>query len=214
MRKHRNGSRLFAAAVALVIAAPIGTFATGAWAQDQAQSAGAPPNAQVPQPQQGGVNWSGVGYGAGSILTNVVYIPAKLVYALVGGLVGGGAWCLTGGNTQTADTVWRSSLGGDYVVTPDMLAGKEPIHFSGPTETPPTPVSSSGVQPINPPSASNGPPSATNGSASAANASPSGAGQGFAAAPTGGSAGGALDRGSGAIGGSGSPDTLPGASIE
>ena len=34
--------------------------------------------------------------------------------------------------------MWRSSLGGDYVVTPQMLAGQQPINFSGPTDTPPT----------------------------------------------------------------------------
>ena len=35
--------------------------------------------------------------------------------------------------------VLHRSLGGDYVVTPDMIAGKEPVHFSGPTETAPLP---------------------------------------------------------------------------
>ena len=48
---------------------------------------------------------------------------------------GAGAWALTGGNTQVANTVWRSSLGGDYVLTPDMLTGKQPIYFSGPNKT-------------------------------------------------------------------------------
>ena len=44
---------------------------------------------------------------------------------------------VTGGNQTAANTVWRSSLGGDYVVTPQMLAGQQPINFSGPTNTPP-----------------------------------------------------------------------------
>ena len=57
--------------------------------------------------------------------------------SLLGGLFGGGAYVATGGNRQTAETIWRSSLGGDYVVTPDMIAGKEPVHFSGPTTTSP-----------------------------------------------------------------------------
>jgi hypothetical protein len=166
---------------------PIGTLASSAFAQTAtAQSA------QVPQPDEGGVNWAGVGYGAGSLATNILYIPAKLVYAIFGGIVGGGAWCLTGGNTQTANTIWRSSLGGDYVVTPDMLAGKEPIHFSGPTETAPLPPDNSTVQPMTPPPSA---PSASN----VAPAPAAGAGQ-------------PMDRGAGSV--SHPPSTLPDTSIE
>ena len=67
----------------------------------------------------------------------MLYIPAKLTYAILGGIVGGGTYLVTAGNQQAANTVWRSSLGGDYVVTPQMLAGTQPIRFSGPTSTPP-----------------------------------------------------------------------------
>jgi hypothetical protein len=93
--------------------------------------------AQVQQPQEGGVNWPGTGYGVGALFANVLYVPAKLVYAILGGLVGGGTYLITAGNKQAADTVWRSAFGGDYVVTPQMLAGEQPINFSGPTQTPP-----------------------------------------------------------------------------
>jgi hypothetical protein len=103
--------------------------------QDQAQ-----PQGQVPQPQSGGVDWKGVGVGAGTLGANVLYIPAKLVYGILGGIGGGAGYLLTGGNTQVSDTIWRSSLGGDYVVTPDMIKGDQPVHFSGPTETAPSPV--------------------------------------------------------------------------
>ncbi len=99
-------------------------------------NAGATP-AQVQQPQEGGVNWPGAGYGVGALFANVLYVPAKLVYAILGSLVGGGTYLITAGNKQAADTVWRSALGGDYVVTPQMLAGQQPINFSGPTETAP-----------------------------------------------------------------------------
>jgi hypothetical protein len=101
----------------------------------QPNSAGSP--AQVQQPQEGGVNWPGTGYGVGALFANVLYVPAKLVYAILGGLVGGGTYLITAGNKQAADTVWRSAWGGDYVVTPQMLAGEQPINFSGPTQTPP-----------------------------------------------------------------------------
>ena len=194
MKTTRHTSAFIAGLIALAIVAQ-----TGAIALAQSSNPPTAPSSQVPQPDEGGVNWEGVGYGTGSLLTNVVYIPAKLVYAVLGGLVGGGAWCLTGGNSQTANTIWRSSLGGDYVVTPDMLAGKEPIHFSGPTETAPvTPDSTTSVQPITPPP--------SNASVPANSTMPS-----SAPASTGGSAPAPMDRGSGSVG---HPGTLPDTSIE
>jgi hypothetical protein len=102
-----------------------------------AQDVGAPaPSQQVPQPEQGGVNWPGAGYGVGALLVNILYVPAKLTYAVVGSVVGGLAYVVTAGNQQAANGVWRSALGGDYVVTPQMLAGQQPLNFSGPTGTP------------------------------------------------------------------------------
>jgi hypothetical protein len=109
-----------------------------------------PGESQVPQPADNNVNWKGVGVGAGTLATNVVYIPAKLVYGLLGGIAGGAGYVLTGGNKDVSNTIWRSSLGGDYVVTPDMLRGKDQIHFSGPVTTPP-PDNSAIAQPQQPP---------------------------------------------------------------
>jgi hypothetical protein len=154
MRK--KNPTMIAAAIAFALALP-----TGAIAQDQSGNNGpavvspvqlpgtaAGPQAQVPQPANDpGVNWKGVGVGAGTVVGNALYIPAKLVYGILGGVAGGAGWALTGGNSQVSNTIWRSSLGGDYVLTPNMVAGQEPIHFSGPTYTAPTtplsPVSSS-----------------------------------------------------------------------
>jgi hypothetical protein len=114
---------------------------------------------QVPQPDQNSVNWPGAGYGVAALFGNVLYIPAKLVYATLGSIVGGGTWLVTAGNSQASNTVFRSALGGDYVLTPQMVAGQQPINFSGPTSTPPPapaapnnagPGSTSSVQPIQP----------------------------------------------------------------
>src|SRR5260370_37417558 len=82
-------------------------------------AAGAP--TQVQQPQEGGVNWPGTGYGVGALFANVLYVPAKLVYAILGGLVGGGTYLITAGNMQAADTVWRSAFGGEYAVEAPMF---------------------------------------------------------------------------------------------
>ena len=71
------------------------------------------------------------GWGTLTVLTNLVYMPAKLVYATVGGLTGGLAYGLTAGDFQTAQTVWVTTMGGTYVVTAGMLQGQDPIAFTG-----------------------------------------------------------------------------------
>lgn len=142
MRKGNFRFSVIAIGLAVMLAGPLAEYA----AAQSAPTVGPPAATQVPQPADNSVNWPGAGYGAGALLCNVLYIPAKLTYALLGGIVGGGTYLITAGNQQAANTVWRSSLGGDYVVTPQMLAGQQPINFSGPTDTPPTapePVTSS-----------------------------------------------------------------------
>jgi hypothetical protein len=186
-----------------------------------AQSASAPaqasPSVQVQQPPEGGVNWPGVGYGAGALFGNLLYFPAKLTYALLGSLIGGGAWLVTGGNTQTADTIWRSSLGGDYVLTPQMVAGEQPINFSGPTTTEPASQAASAPESMQP-----SPPVTASGSTGS---SPAPAG-GYAAEPpaaapsanasTGAATGGAqpMDTGSGPVPQAGASPSLPPNGIE
>jgi len=121
--------KLFGMMLALAVAMPIAA---------SAQTSNPPASTvQVPQPPNGGVDWNGVGIGAATLGANVLYIPAKFVYGILGGITGGAGWAVTGGNTQVSDTIWRSSLGGDYVLTPSMVRGDDPIHFSGPTTTAP-----------------------------------------------------------------------------
>src|ERR1700674_5336604 len=110
--RHRFSMAALALALLLAIPAPMLAQDFSPLATDQTQ--------QVPQPAEGGVNWSGFGWGALSLLANIPYIPAKLLYATTGSLVGG-----------------------DYVLTPGMLAGKDPISFAGPTSTAPAPAKAS-----------------------------------------------------------------------
>jgi hypothetical protein len=93
------------------------------------------------QPSEAEVDWKGVGTSVGAVASNVLYVPAKLVYGTLGGIGGAAGYALTGGNTRVSDTIWRSSLGGDYIITPKMLTGEEPVHFTGPTSMP-TPAES------------------------------------------------------------------------
>ena len=164
--------------LATLLAAALVVFVAGS---SLAQDASAPSpqsytpgsTMQVEQPQNG-VNWPGAGYGAAALFGNLLYFPAKLVYAILGTIVGGGTYLVTAGNAQAASTVFRAALGGDYVLTPQMVAGQQPINFSGPTQTPPLPTAttadgsgSGNVQPITPlPPPSSAPaavPSITNG---------------------------------------------------
>jgi hypothetical protein len=213
----RKNVSMIATAIALALALP-----AGALAQDnsgngpavvsplQLPGTATAPQAQVPQPQADpGVNWKGVGVGAGTVVGNALYIPAKLVYGILGGVAGGAGWALTGGNTQVANTIWRSSLGGDYVLTPNMVAGQEPIHFSGPITTAPRPQ----TQALSPlptaPQASAGYPSTYSSGPTSMSTAP----------PAGGSSGGAhpMDSGAGPIGGNGSSrmsGPLPSTSIQ
>ena len=71
------------------------------------------------------------GLGAASALLTLPYGVSKMLYAGMGGVVGGFAWVLSGGDTDAAEAVWDASLNGTYVITPEHLRGKEAIRFFG-----------------------------------------------------------------------------------
>lgn len=85
----------------------------------------------VPQAARAEAYPENAGWGVLAVFANVGYMPAKTIYALAGGLTGGFAYAFTGGNYETARSVWEMSLGGTYVLTPSMLRGEQPIHFAG-----------------------------------------------------------------------------------
>ena len=71
------------------------------------------------------------GLGIGSGLLTLVYLPVKVVYAALGGIVGGFTYVLTGGDVDTAKSVWEPSFYGTYVITPSNLKGEKPVRFFG-----------------------------------------------------------------------------------
>jgi len=75
----------------------------------------------------------GENYGLGLIagLGTIVYFPLKMVYSTIGGLVGGLTFLVTLGDESTANAVWQPTLGGSYVLTPDMIAGQDSVEFVG-----------------------------------------------------------------------------------
>jgi len=73
------------------------------------------------------------GYGSLAVLVNLFYMPVKIVYAGLGGLTGGLVYLVTIGNESAAMATWSPSLGGTYVITPEMLEGEDPVLFNGPS---------------------------------------------------------------------------------
>jgi hypothetical protein len=71
------------------------------------------------------------GWGVLAVLANVGYMPAKMIYALTGGLTGGIAYVCTAGNYDTARNIWEMSLGGTWALSPAMVRGDESIYFAG-----------------------------------------------------------------------------------
>ncbi len=74
---------------------------------------------------------SEAGLGALAAVSTLIYGPVKIVYATLGLLVGGTAWCLSGGDTQVFDSVITASVRGDYVVTPAHLRMERSLEFYG-----------------------------------------------------------------------------------
>ncbi|MBI3621699.1 MAG: hypothetical protein HY208_05870 [Nitrospirae bacterium] len=84
--------------------------------------------------------WAGylseAGLGTASMFSTLIYGPLKLTYAILGGTIGGLSYLLSVGNMDVASRIWAPSLGGSYVITPEMLKGEQGIRFFGSTTTP------------------------------------------------------------------------------
>ena len=71
------------------------------------------------------------GVQAASWFVSVPYGAMKTAFAIGGGIVGGLAWVVTGGNTETAKAIWIPSMTGDYLVQPQHLTGEKALRFVG-----------------------------------------------------------------------------------
>jgi len=63
--------------------------------------------------------------GMSSCLLSLVYSTIKANIAVVGGVVGGVAYPLSGFNSGVSKKIWSSSMGGTYLITEDILTGKD-----------------------------------------------------------------------------------------
>jgi hypothetical protein len=68
-------------------------------------------------------------YGAGSFFTTLVYAPVKTSFCILGGITS--VFTLPFGGTDTAGEVAATTCGGTWLITPDILRGKEKVRFLG-----------------------------------------------------------------------------------
>ncbi|TMA09167.1 MAG: hypothetical protein E6J89_13400 [Deltaproteobacteria bacterium] len=64
-----------------------------------------------------------MGYGFGSVVANLFYMPAKIAYAGLGLMTGGLGYVLSAGRGDVANNIIYPSVRGTYVVTPAHLKG-------------------------------------------------------------------------------------------
>jgi hypothetical protein len=74
-----------------------------------------------------------VGVGAACALGNLVYGPAKIVFALLGSVTAGLGYAVTAGDVDVARTILHSSVMGNYVIEPGHLTGEKRLAFIGDT---------------------------------------------------------------------------------
>ena len=72
--------------------------------------------------------------GASCVLANIVYMPAKVLYAAGGGLVAGAAYLFSAGDKDVAKPILDAAVGGDYIVQPQHLSGDKKLVFFGQSE--------------------------------------------------------------------------------
>ncbi len=74
-----------------------------------------------------------VAYGAGSVLGTLVYSPFKASFCILGAVASGFTFPFGGG--ETAGKVVGTTCRGTWVISPDVLKGRERVEFVG---NPPT----------------------------------------------------------------------------
>ena len=91
-----------------------------------------PPGPALAEEQASGTDSSDdTGIKVASWLLTVPYCAGKSAFAIAGSVVGGLGYAFSGGNSQTAQSIWTKSVYGTYILRPAHLRGEEPIHFLG-----------------------------------------------------------------------------------
>lgn len=94
-----------------------------------------PPGSAMAQNQTSSTdNSEGTGIQVASWLLTVPYCAGKSAFAIAGSVVGGLGYAFSGGNSETAQSVWTKTVYGTYILRPAHLRGEEPIQFLGKTD--------------------------------------------------------------------------------
>ncbi len=125
-------------AFSLVVALCTALSAPAAWSEEPL------PPASSDATEGGSASSAGMGAAAG--LSTLLYLPLKAAFAIGGGLVGGLAYALSGGNETAAKSIWTTSMYGTYIITPEHLRGDRPIRFLGVAE----PDTATAIAPMEP----------------------------------------------------------------
>jgi len=106
-------------------------------------------SALADDPSAGADSSEGTGIQVASWALTIPYAIGKGAFALGGAVVGSLGYVFSGGNFNTAQTVWTRSIYGTYLIRPAHLRGEEPVHFLGQTEVTPPPAQPT-IEPVKP----------------------------------------------------------------
>ena len=91
-----------------------------------------PPGSALANDQASSTDSSeGTGIQVASWLLTVPYCAGKSAFAIAGSVVGGLGYAFSGGNSETAQSIWTKTVYGTYILRPAHLRGEEPIQFLG-----------------------------------------------------------------------------------
>jgi len=89
-----------------------------------------PSGSALAEDQTSGANNSeGTGIQVASWLLTVPYCAGKSAFAIAGSVVGSLGYAFSGGNSETAQSIWTKTVYGTYILRPPHLRGEEPIQF-------------------------------------------------------------------------------------
>lgn len=69
--------------------------------------------------------------GFASWLLSIPYGAFKLGFGIFGGLAGGATYGFAGADADAGAKVWDPSLGGSWIIEPDIIRGREKLQFVG-----------------------------------------------------------------------------------
>jgi hypothetical protein len=70
-----------------------------------------------------------IGTGVGSVVGSAVYFPFKASFCILGGVGSGFTYLFAG--EKAAERVADTSCRGTWAISPDVVKGKETVHFAG-----------------------------------------------------------------------------------